>query len=188
MDTRLGGADMNRHIGTMALLLALILMQGCTGKDDTTMSQESTKRDATTQEEGLIVTTLNEVANAESQFYSTKDAESILHFYAQDYAGIKDGKSGTVKDHKKYLADLLEQINLGEPIGISSKLKDIKASVEGRFGWATYEYEYKVGRSGGKSGVLQEVSQGQCTVILRKHADSWLIRHQHSSTANPTLF
>ncbi|MEP6935707.1 MAG: nuclear transport factor 2 family protein [Nitrospirota bacterium] len=179
---------MNQHVGTIASLFVLILMQGCTGKDETTTSRENAQRDVTTQEEGLIVTALNEVANAESQFYSTKDSESILHFYAQDYAGIKDGKSGTVKDHKKYLADILEQINLGEPIGISSKLKDIQVSVEGRFGWATYEYEYKVGRSGGKSGVLQEVSQGQCTVILRKHADSWLIRHQHCSTTSPTLF
>ena len=44
---------------------------------------------------------------------------------------------------------MLEQIYLGEPIGISSNFMHIKASVEGRFGWATYEYDYKVGKSGG---------------------------------------
>jgi len=142
---------MNRPIGTMASLLALILMQGCTGKDDTSTSQEHTKGDMITQEEALIVTTLNEVANAESQFFSTKDSESILRFYAQDYMGIKDGKSETVKDHKKYLAEILEQIRLGKPIGISSKLMNIKPSVEGRFGWATYEYEYKVAGAEGRA-------------------------------------
>ncbi len=108
---------MNRHIGTMAFLLTLILIQGCTGKDDTT-SKEHAKRDAITQEAGFIITTLNNVANAESQFSETKDSVSILRFNAQDYAGIKNGKSETVKDHKKYLAEVLEQIKLGEPIGI----------------------------------------------------------------------
>ena len=178
---------MNRHIGTMAFLLALILVQGCTGKDDT-MSKEHAKRDTITQEEGLIIATLNDAADAESKFYSTKDSSSILRFYAQDYMGIKDGRSETVKDHKKYLAEVLEQITLGEPIGISSKLKNIKPSVEGRFGWATYEYEYKVGRSGGKSGVLQQVSQGHCTAIFRKQEDAWLIRHEHCSSTSPAPF
>jgi ketosteroid isomerase-like protein len=173
---------MNLHVGTIASLFALMLIQGCTGKDDTPMSQQNAKGDVITQEEGLIVTTLNEVANAESQFHSTKDSVSILRFYAQDYTGIKDGKSETVKDQKKYLAAVLERINLGEPIGISSKFMNIKPSVAGRLGWATYEYEYKVGRS----GVLQQVSQGQCTAIFRKQADSWLIRHEHCSTASPT--
>jgi ketosteroid isomerase-like protein len=141
-----------------------------------------------TQEEALIVTTLNEVANAESQFSKTKDAASILRFYAQDYAGIKDGKSEAAKDQKKYLAEVLKQINSDEPIGISSKFMNITPSVAGSLGWATYEYEYKVGRSGGRSGVLQQVSQGQCTAIFTKQADAWLIRHEHCSTANPTPF
>ena len=185
MGKRLVGPDMNLHIGMVVPLLALILLQGCTGKDDTPPSQQE---GGITQEEGLIVTTLNEVATAESQFYSTKDSLSILRFYAQDYAGIKDGKSETLKDKSKYLAEVLGQINLGDPIGISSKLMNIKPSVAGRFGWATYEYEYKVGRSGGRSGVLRQFSQGQCTAIVTKQADSWLIRHEHCSTANPTLF
>jgi len=178
---------MNRCIGTMGTLLVLILIHGCTGKGDTT-SQENTQRDVATQEEGLIVTTLNEVANAESQFYSTKNPDSILRFYAHDYRGIKDGTSETVKDHSKFLAEVLEQINRGEPIGISSNLMHITPSVEGRVGWATYEYEYKVGKSGGRSGVLQQVSQGQCTAIFRKQEDSWLIRHKHCSSARPTPF
>jgi ketosteroid isomerase-like protein len=183
MGKRPGEADMNRHIGTMAFLLALILIQGCTGKDDTT-SNEHAKRDVITQEEGLIVTTLNNVANAESQLSKTKNPLSILRFYTQDYAGVKDGKSQTVNDQEIYLAEVLARINSDEPIGILSRVMNIKASVAGTFGWATYEYEYKVVRS----GVLQRYSNGRCTAIFRKHADSWLIRHEHCSTARPTLF
>ena len=55
---------MNLYVGTIASLLALILMQGCTGKDDTPTSQQNAKGDVTIQEEALIVTTLNEIANA----------------------------------------------------------------------------------------------------------------------------
>ena len=179
---------MNLSVRTFALLFALILIHGCTGKDDASTSQQNVKGDAITQEEDLIVTTLNNVANAESQFSKTKDSASILRFYTQDYAGVKDGKSQTVKDQETYLAEVLVRINSDEPIGILSRVMNIKASVAGTFGWATYEYEYKVGRSGGKSGVLQQVSQRQCTAIFRKHADSWLIRHEHCSTARPTLF
>ena len=179
---RLRGPYMNLNVGTIASVFALILIQGGTDKADTPPPQLSAKGDVLTQEEVLIVTTLNEVANAESQFSKTKDAASILRFHTQDYAGIKDGKSETVEDQTKYLAEVLDQINSDAPIGISSKVLNIKPSVAGRLGWATYEYEYKVIRS----GVLQRFSQGQCTAIFKKEADSWLIRHEHCSTTSPT--
>lgn len=175
---------MNLHLGMIASLFALTLIQGCTGNGDSPMFQQNAKRDVITQEEGRIVTTLNEVASAESQFYRTKDTAFIAGFYAQDYAGIKGGKAETVKDKNKYLTEVLDRVNRGEPIGISSKFMNIKSSVEGMLGWATYEYEYKVRRS----GVLQEISQGQCTAILKKQADSWLIQHEHCSTVNPGAF
>lgn len=175
---------MHLHVGTIASLFALVLIQGGTGNADTSLSQQNPKGDVITQEEALIVKTLNEVADAESQFSKTKDSVSILRFYTQDYAGIKDGKSQTVKDQEKYLAEVLERINSDEPIGISSKVLNIKPSVTGRLGWATYEYEYKVIRS----GVLQRFSQGLCTAIFRKEGDSWLIRHEHCSTASRAPF
>ena len=171
---------MNLPVGTIASVFALILIHAGIGIADTSLSQHNAKGDVITQEEALIVTTLNKVANAESQFSKTKDSASILRFYTHDYAGIKDGKSETVKDQEEYLAEVLDQINLGEPIGIVSNFMNIKPSVAGRLGWATYEYEYKIVRS----GVLQRFSQGLCTAIFRKQGDSWLIRHEHCSTAS----
>lgn len=175
---------MNLSLSTFALLFALILIHGCTGKDDASTSQQNAERNAITHEEDLIVTTLNNVANAESQFSQTKDSLSILRFYTQDYAGVKDGKSQTVKDQETYLAEVLSRINSDEPIGILSRVMNIKASVAGTFGWATYEYEYKVVRS----GVLQRYSHGLCTAIFRKEGDSWLMRHKHCSTTHSTPF
>lgn len=179
---------MIRHWGTKTFLLALMLSHTGIVNAETYPFQQNTKGDIITQEEALIVTTLKEVANAESQFSKTKDAASILRFYAQEYAGIKDGKSETLKDHATYLTQVLEQINSDEPLGISSRLTNIKPGVAGSFGWATYEYEHKVWRSGGKTDALQEVSRGQCTAIFRKQADSWLIRHEHCSSTSPTAF
>ena len=178
---RLRGPYMNLHVGTIASLCALILIQGGTGKADTLPSPQNARGDVITEDEGLIVATLNNVANAESQFSNTKDSVSILRFYTQDYAGIKDGKPETVKDQEKYLAEVLGQIHSDEPIGISSKVMNIKPNIAGRLGWATYEYEHKVIRR----GVLQRFSQGLCTAIFRKQGDSWLIRHEHCSTASP---
>jgi ketosteroid isomerase-like protein len=175
---------MNLSVRTFALLFALMLIHGCTGKDDASTSRQNAEGNAITQEEDLIVTTLNNVANAESQFSKTKDSPSILRFYTQDYAGVKDGKSQTVKDQETYLAEVLARINSDEPIGILSRVMNIKASVAGTVGWATYEYEYKVVRS----GVLQRLSQGLCTAIFRKEGNSWLIRHEHCSTTHPTPF
>jgi ketosteroid isomerase-like protein len=172
---------MNLHVGTVAFLCALILIQGGTGKADTPPSQQNPKGDVMTKEEALITATLNDIANAEAQFGKTKDPASVLRFYTEDYAGIKDGKSETLKDQETYLSEIRGRINLGEPIGISSKFMNIKPSVAGSLGWATYEYEYKIVRS----GVLQRYSQGQCTTIFRKQGDSWLIRHEHCSTASP---
>jgi ketosteroid isomerase-like protein len=181
---RLRGPYMNLHVGTIASLFALILIHAGIGKADTSLSQQNPKGDVITQEEALIAATLNDIANVETQFAKTKDSASVLRFYTEDYAGIKDGKSETVKDQEKYLAEILGRINLGEPIGISSKFMNIKPSVAGSLGWATYEYEYKIVRS----GVLQRFSQGQCTTIFRKQGDSWLIRHEHCSTVSPIPF
>ena len=100
---------MNLPVGTIASVFALILIHAGIGIADTSLSQQNAKGDVITQEEALIVTTLNEVANAESQFSKTKDSASILRFYTQDYAGIKDGKSETVKDQEEYLAEVLDQ-------------------------------------------------------------------------------
>lgn len=91
---------MNLHVGTIASVFALILTQGGTGKADTPPSQQNAEGDVLTQEEALIAATLNDIANAESQFAKTKDSASVLRFYTEDYAGIKGRKSETVKDQK----------------------------------------------------------------------------------------
>jgi hypothetical protein len=130
--------------GALACLLALAMIQGCTGKEDTTSGEHKDTGGVKTQEEALIEKTLNDLATVNTQFPKTKDPQSILRFYSQDYAGINNGQSESLKDIEKYLSELNDRINLGEPIGISSKVANIKTNVTGASGWATFEFEYKI--------------------------------------------
>lgn len=164
---------MKSPVGAIACLFVVILIQGCTEKEESTGSGK-------TQEQAAIEQTLIDLANANTEFPRTKDSKSILRFYSQDYEGISNGKSESLKDIEKFLSDVLERINLGEPIGISSKVTNIKSSVTGPSDWTTYEFEYKLG----SGGAALQTNQGQCTTIFRKQGDSWLIRHEHCSTAN----
>ncbi len=123
---------MNLHVGMVVPLLALILIQGCTGKDDTSTSQQNAKGDAITQEEGLIVTTLNNVATAESQFYRTKD--SAIHSPVLR-ARLCRNQRWEIRNAQRPKASTLQRywsgLTLDEPIGISSKVMNIKPSVAG---------------------------------------------------------
>ena len=165
-------------------LLALAVIQGCTGREDTTSSEQKEAASEKTQEEVLLEKTIVDLANAHVEFPKTKDAKSILRFYSQDYAGITNGKSESRGDLEKYLSDLIDRINLGEPIGISAKVSNIKTSVNGAFAWATSEYEYKQGRG----GVVMQMEQGKCTAVFRKQGGSWLIQHEHCSTERSPIF
>ena len=164
-------------VGAIACLFVSILIQGCTGKEESTGGGKS-------QEEAAIEKNLIDLADANTQFPRTKDSQSILRFYSQDYEGVSNGKSESLKDTEKYLSDVLERINLGEPIGISSKVANIKISVTSTSGWARYSYEYKLGRGGD----ILETNQGQCTTIFRKQRETWLIQHEHCSTESQFPF
>jgi ketosteroid isomerase-like protein len=175
---------MKPFVGALVCVLVLPFIQGCPGKEDTTSGEHKEAASGKTKEEVLLEKTIVDLANAHIEFPKTKDAKSILRFYSQDYAGINNGKSESREDIEKYLSDLIDRINLGEPIGISAKVSNIKISVNGGFGWATSEYEYKVGNA----GVLLQANQGKCTAIFRKRGDSWLIQHEHCSTESPSIF
>ena len=169
---------MKPFVGALACLLALAVIQGCERKEDTTSGDQKAAGGGKTQEEVLLEKTIVDLANAYVEFPKTKDMQSILRFYAQDYAGVNNGKSESRKDIENYLSDLIDRINLGEPIGISAKVSNIKTSVGGTLGWAASDYEYKQGQG----GIVVQSEQGKCTAIFRKQGGSWLIQHEHCST------
>jgi len=158
-------------VRTFACFFVLSFIQGCMGKDESPSGGK-------TKEEALVEKIILDLANANTEFPKTREPQFIIRFYAKDYSGINDGKPESLKDIEKYLSGVSERINLGEPVGISSKITNIKTSVTSTLGWATYDFEYKLG----SGGVVLQTSQGQCTTIFRKQGDSWLIQHEHCST------
>ena len=171
-------------VRTLACLFVVVLLQGVTANEQSISGEQKDTDGKKSQEEALVEKTIIDIANASTQFPKTKDPHSILRFYSQEYAGINTGKAESVKDIAKYLSDVLEQLNLGAPIGISSKVTNIRTGVSGLLGWATYDSEYKLG----SGGVVLQTTQGPCTTIFRKHGDTWLIQHEHCSTASQFPF
>lgn len=76
------------------------------------------------------------------------------------------------------LLDFEERINLGNPVGISDRVSNIKLQVFGTMAWGTFDHEFKVGAMG--EVIVQE--QSKCTGIYRKKGMQWLIQHEHCST------
>ena len=169
---------------TTACLFAVLLIMGVGGNEYSISGEQKDTGGKKTQEEALVEKTIIDIANASTQFPKTKDPKSILRFYSQDYAGINNGKPESVEDIAKYLSDVLEQLNLGAPLGISSKVTNIRTGVSGLLGWAAYDSEYKLG----SGGVVLQTTQGPCTTIFRKQGDAWLIHHEHCSTASQFPF
>lgn len=130
------------------------------------------------QEEDGIEKIITGEAKALSDFPRTRDKQSVLKFYAKNYIGIQDGKLQTLETTESWLSDLNKQLKLGKPLGIVAEVKDIKVHMFGTIGWATFQYEFKVGEAG---NVIQQ-EKGMCTSIHRRVSDLWLIDHDHCSS------
>lgn len=126
-----------------------------------------------------IQTSVEQVSKAYENFPKTLDRTSILKHYASDYSGVKDGATETIKDLEKMFDDLAEQVKLGDPIGASYKIMDLKIeALSSRVAWMTYQDETKWGRSG---VVLRDI-KARCSSLVRKEGDRWLVFHEHCST------
>jgi ketosteroid isomerase-like protein len=136
------------------------------------------------QEETTIGKTILDMAKSMTDFPRTREIQSVLKFYTKDYDSISDGKLLSINEIEKLLLDMEEQINLGNPVGISYKVTNIKVEASGNIGWATYDYLLKTGAGG---QVMME-EQGNCTGIYKKKGTVWLIRHEHCSTQNRQNF
>ena len=134
-------------------------------------------QDQAAQGKAAIEKSLTDISKALTDFPRTRDKQSVLRFLHKDYTGIRDGKAETIKDMDKYLSGLLEQINLGAPIGVSYKISNVSIHVDGAVGWATYDDAYKLGRG----GMVLEEHRGKCTDIYAKEGNEWLIKHEHCS-------
>ena len=129
-------------------------------------------------DEVAIEKIITDQAQALTDFPKTKDKRSLLRSVTEDYAGIQDGEDENPKEADKYISDLLERINLGEPIGISYQVTNINTHASVTKAWATYDFSFKLGRA----GFPLEERKGKCTAIFRRGFNGWLLQHEHCSS------
>ena len=163
----------------MIVFCAVTVVAGCTNREES--STEATKEGAGKPKSAEVIAIENSISNlakSMTDFPQTKDKQSVLKFATKDYVGIQDGEDANSKETEKYLSDLLERINLGEPIGISYHVTNINTHTSGITAWATYDFSYKLG----SGGVPLEQMEGKCTAVLKKESDIWLFQHEHCSS------
>lgn len=163
----------------IVVFFVLTAAYGCTNREDS--SSDATKGEtakAKSTEVVAIEKTITDLATSLTDFPKTRDKQSVLRFATKDYVGIQDGEEANPKEIDKYLSDLLERINLGDPIGISYQVTNISAHASGNTAWATYDFTYKLGRGGSPL----EGIEGKSTAILRRESDVWLFQHEHCSS------
>ena len=113
------------------------------------------------------------------EFPKSLDRARLLKYYAADFSGMRDGASVTLKDMGKSFDDLAEEIKLGRTIGISTKVTALNIQpFTDRLALLTYHDETKVGQG----GVVLRDSTVNCSTLVRKDGDTWLVFHEHCST------
>jgi ketosteroid isomerase-like protein len=129
-------------------------------------------------EEQAIVRLIEQAARAMSELPKTKDAGSVLDLYAPDYQGLNDGEPQSREGLSAVVAEIEENVKLGNPVSITNRATNIRARAEGSFGWATYDFHSRIEVLG---EVLGEVER-RCTGIYVRRNEAWRIRHEHCST------
>jgi len=165
---------------TLVCVFALLALYGCKGKEESSSSKSVQK--VPTSGEAIAKTAIAQIiednAKAWTNFPRTRDKQALEKYYAEDYAGINDGKAANPKDSEKFISDLEEQLNLGSPIGILNQVTNIKVQMHDNISWATYDFKLKIGMG----GAVIVSDDGKCTSILKKEGSKWLIHHEHCST------
>lgn len=133
---------------------------------------------ATASDEAAIEKIITGYAQALSDFPKTRDVQSILKFYPEDYAGITDGERETFAQMRKKFSDLREDMDRGTALSISYRVSDIRVHINGEFAWATYDFNANLG----KGLLLRKEEHGKCTGIYKTRGDAWTAQHVHCST------
>jgi hypothetical protein len=119
---------MKTHTVIAMLTTFLVGLVGCQQLGDNDTSCVKTEIEAS----------VKQASKAWEEFPKSLDCMHLLKHYAVDYSGVKDGVSETLKELEKSFDDLAEQIKLGDAIGISYKITELKIQpLTERLAWLT---------------------------------------------------
>jgi len=128
-----------------------------------------------------IEKTVKEAAMAAATFSETRNKQTVLKLYTNDYVGIQDGETETRDSIEKWLSDYETELNKGSTLRFISVVSNLHVRMPGSTAWATYDYIFQAVRK----GELEGQDSGQCTTVLRKEGLIWLIQHEHCSKTRP---
>lgn len=157
------------HTVIFMLITSLLGLTGC---------QELSDKD-TARVKAEIEASVNQASKDWEEFPKSLDRLRLLKYYAVNYSGVKDGANETLKDLEKSFDDLAEKIKLGSAIGISCKITELNIQpFTERLALLTYQDETKVGQG----GALRRDIKANCSTLVRKEGETWLVFHEHCST------
>lgn len=152
----------------MRLLLPWIMLVGCL---------EGVAFAGAGPEGQAVEEMIREAAKAAATYSETRDRQTVLKLYAQDYEGAQDGETETKAAIEKWLDEYESELQRGSRLRFIGSVSNLKTGVAESLAWATYDYLFQAIRN----GELEGHDAGKCTALLRKEGSSWLIFHEHCS-------
>ena len=129
------------------------------------------------QDEEAVQRTVTQAVAGTATFSESRDKQSVLMLYTDDYVGSQDGQAETKVAIEQWLTDYESELRQGNRLRFIGAVSNLKTGLEGSTAWAIYDYVFQAIRD----GEIEGQDAGTCTSLLRKENSAWRIFHDHCS-------
>lgn len=129
------------------------------------------------QDEEAVQRTITQAVAGTATFSESRDKQSVLMLYTDDYMGTQDGQAETKAAIEQWLSDYESELKQGNRLRFIGAVSNLKTGLEGATAWAIYDYVFQAIRD----GEIEGQDAGTCTSLLRKEQSAWRIFHDHCS-------
>jgi ketosteroid isomerase-like protein len=129
------------------------------------------------QDDEAVHRTITQAVAGTAAFSESRDKQTVLMLYTDDYVGTQDGQPETKAAIEQWLSDYESELKQGNRLRFIGAVSNLKTGLDGSTAWAIYDYVFQAIRD----GELEGQDAGTCTSLLRKEHSSWRIFHDHCS-------
>ena len=129
------------------------------------------------QDEEAVHRTITQAVAGTATFSESRDKQTVLMLYTDDYVGTQDGQAETKAAIEQWLSDYESELKRGNRLRFIGAVSNLKTGLDGSTAWAIYDYVFQAVRD----GEIEGQDAGTCTSLLRKEHSSWRIFHDHCS-------
>lgn len=133
------------------------------------------------QDEEAVQRAVTQAVSGTATFSESRDKQSVLMLYTDDYVGNQDGLPETKAAIEQWLNDYESELKQGNRLRFIGAVSNLKIGLEGSTAWAMYDYVFQAVRD----GEFESQDAGSCTSLLRKENSAWRIFHDHCSKSKP---